>query len=328
MPANRFSYSGFNYEFPSYNETGKDNVFVQGQEIPLPKGRYFSLQMLASSESGMSAGSLTAKYADGSTSESAFLVPAWWNWPYPAGGDLIFPHFLTNVSENYNRSNIFQTVNWLDSSKELTSLTLPEHTGGSSFKYPGGNAVKTNLHVFAMSVLPAPNNPPECPQLEVQYARSTQKWMEKTDKTQIVEVLVNNVGAAFVLRNHKVRVRVDSPGLETVSEGVINRLRPGDQAKVEVGVRNSDCAEPGDSGSATVAITGESVNSNEYTFDAVYGIARYEANYESVYSHETPNWYNDAKYGIFIHWGLYSVPGWGNSGDKESYAEWYYASHY
>jgi alpha-L-fucosidase len=33
-----------------------------------------------------------------------------------------------------------------------------------------------------------------------------------------------------------------------------------------------------------------------------------------------PQWFNDAKLGIFIHWGLYSVPAYGG---KESYAEWY-----
>ncbi|MGD9619331.1 MAG: alpha-L-fucosidase [Mycolicibacterium sp.] len=32
--------------------------------------------------------------------------------------------------------------------------------------------------------------------------------------------------------------------------------------------------------------------------------------WESVSSHRLPDWYDDAKLGIFIHWGLYSVPGW------------------
>src|SRR5687768_1892527 len=31
---------------------------------------------------------------------------------------------------------------------------------------------------------------------------------------------------------------------------------------------------------------------------------------ESLSKRETPAWYGDAKLGIFIHWGLYSVPGW------------------
>ncbi|WP_242202160.1 alpha-L-fucosidase [Aestuariivivens insulae] len=33
-----------------------------------------------------------------------------------------------------------------------------------------------------------------------------------------------------------------------------------------------------------------------------------------------PKWFKDAKLGIFIHWGLYSVPAYGG---KESYGEWY-----
>lgn len=33
-----------------------------------------------------------------------------------------------------------------------------------------------------------------------------------------------------------------------------------------------------------------------------------------------PGWYEDAKFGIFIHWGAYSVPAWSPKG---SYAEWY-----
>ena len=36
----------------------------------------------------------------------------------------------------------------------------------------------------------------------------------------------------------------------------------------------------------------------------------FSPNWESVSSHQLPSWYDDAKLGIFIHWGLYSVPGW------------------
>ena len=46
----------------------------------------------------------------------------------------------------------------------------------------------------------------------------------------------------------------------------------------------------------------------------------YAPNWESLDSRETPEWFKDAKFGIFIHWGLYSVPSWGPKG---SYAEWY-----
>lgn len=55
------------------------------------------------------------------------------------------------------------------------------------------------------------------------------------------------------------------------------------------------------------------------------------------FEHQTPKWYKDAKLGIFVHWGAYSVPAWatpiGELGTFEDqlywytnnpYAEWYY----
>ena len=46
----------------------------------------------------------------------------------------------------------------------------------------------------------------------------------------------------------------------------------------------------------------------------------YENNWESLNSRPVPEWFGDAKFGIFIHWGLYSVPAFTKKGD---YAEWY-----
>ena len=47
---------------------------------------------------------------------------------------------------------------------------------------------------------------------------------------------------------------------------------------------------------------------------------RYEPNWASLDQRPTPEWFQDAKFGVFIHWGLYSVPAWGKVGE---YAEWY-----
>ncbi|HMK16650.1 MAG TPA: alpha-L-fucosidase [Chitinophagaceae bacterium] len=46
----------------------------------------------------------------------------------------------------------------------------------------------------------------------------------------------------------------------------------------------------------------------------------YQPNWESLDKRPTPQWFKDSKFGIFIHWGVYSVPGWSTKG---SYAEWY-----
>src|SRR5215472_2492121 len=47
----------------------------------------------------------------------------------------------------------------------------------------------------------------------------------------------------------------------------------------------------------------------------------YQANWDSLDKRPTPAWFEDAKFGIFIHWGVYSVPAWGPKG---TYAEWYW----
>lgn len=65
----------------------------------------------------------------------------------------------------------------------------------------------------------------------------------------------------------------------------------------------------------------------------------YRPTLESVSLHQVPLWFENAKLGVFIHWGLYSVPAWaptaGNLGETQEtgnwtewfaqnpYAEWY-----
>src|SRR3974390_3910744 len=41
----------------------------------------------------------------------------------------------------------------------------------------------------------------------------------------------------------------------------------------------------------------------------------YQPSWDSLVKCQVPDWYQDAKFGIFIHWGAYSVPAFGN--------EWY-----
>ena len=44
--------------------------------------------------------------------------------------------------------------------------------------------------------------------------------------------------------------------------------------------------------------------------------AKYEPNWESLSKHKaTAEWFRDAKFGIYFHWGIYTVPAFGH--------EWY-----
>ncbi len=49
--------------------------------------------------------------------------------------------------------------------------------------------------------------------------------------------------------------------------------------------------------------------------DQVNREGTFRPDWESLRNYKVPDWYKDAKFGIFIHWGVYSVPAFGN--------EWY-----
>lgn len=66
--------------------------------------------------------------------------------------------------------------------------------------------------------------------------------------------------------------------------------------------------------------------------------AAYQPTQESLNAHPVPDWFDDAKFGVFIHWGPYSVPGFAPKGAISEafqtnfdqamvcapYAEWYW----
>ena len=59
----------------------------------------------------------------------------------------------------------------------------------------------------------------------------------------------------------------------------------------------------------------------------------YTATHDSISAHQAPDWFHDAKLGIFVHWGLYSVPGWaphnGNPHDvvaRDGWGAWFAAT--
>jgi len=79
-------------------------------------------------------------------------------------------------------------------------------------------------------------------------------------------------------------------------------------------------------------------SANEYSIEAPSPPHKFEPSEESLAGHRVPTWYLNAKLGIFIHWGIYSVPGYAPREAREfraeeigaeqkrvnPYAEWYY----
>eukprot|EP01133_Synstelium_polycarpum_P019684 gene19684-23575_t len=59
------------------------------------------------------------------------------------------------------------------------------------------------------------------------------------------------------------------------------------------------------------------------TVIALASAQSYEPNWASINSRPLPTWYDQAKFGIFVHWGVFSVPGYA---DEYGGAEWYWTT--
>ncbi|RME94731.1 MAG: hypothetical protein D6766_05045, partial [Verrucomicrobia bacterium] len=63
------------------------------------------------------------------------------------------------------------------------------------------------------------------------------------------------------------------------------------------------------------AVAASDIDQTLKTIDEVARRGPFQPTWESLAGYRVPEWYVDAKFGIFIHWGVYSVPAFGN--------EWY-----
>ena len=54
-------------------------------------------------------------------------------------------------------------------------------------------------------------------------------------------------------------------------------------------------------------------------------IEKYDADWESLSNYTAPEWYEDAKLGFWVHWGVYSVPEFMGDHASEWYGRWMYS---
>lgn len=101
----------------------------------------------------------------------------------------------------------------------------------------------------------------------------------------------------------------------------ITKLGPGERTQVEIGIASS--VTPGTIQAGRIAASFANGCSASRSVNLRLGVPDYTADEKSLRTHEAPDWFDNAKFGIFIHWGVYSVPAFGKVGD---YAEWYWHS--
>ncbi|KAJ3561656.1 hypothetical protein NPX13_g8858 [Xylaria arbuscula] len=302
--------TGIKYSFPGYTGPGTpDNIISTGQSISIPDDRYFSASFLVSGDKEFYtvSGNVTFAYTDNTTSIYELRSLDWFSWLTLNRGEIVFPFRFTSGGVNWNTSHVFERTAPLTPGKALRSITLPD------VDVDEGNG---RLHVFAISLWET-GEEEEGALVRVQSVRPTQKWFSVDE--QIVEITVNNVGGECVA-GAGVTITLAGEGFETTTPGTVKRLCPGDQKIVKIGVTGS----PDVPVNATVVVEGDTGRQTFEFSDVEIGLTDWTSDLDNLARHESPEWFNGAKFGIFIHWGVYAVTGWGNSTPHESYAEWFW----
>lgn len=275
------------YEFPSYTgPSNPDNVICENQTITIPSnttnGRPFSLNMLIANDlrDAIVSYNLTYIYTDGTTALAEMRALSFFTFLTSTHGEIISPFTWTPEGKDWNASQIFEFTGSLDPTKTLAAVQLPV----------ANNATVGRIHVFSMSVW---ESEVTTSSVQIQSVRPTQKWTEAG--SQVVEVTINNIGTECV-SGAGLTVSLAGAGVSTVEKGSVKRLCPGDQKRIDVGVT-------GDANATTVAVTlsGTSINSTTSFSNLNFGFENYTTDLTSLGKHESPQWFDDAKFGIMIH---------------------------
>ncbi|KAH7394286.1 alpha-L-fucosidase-domain-containing protein [Pyrenochaeta sp. MPI-SDFR-AT-0127] len=170
------------------------------------------------------------------------------------------------------------------------------------------------------------NNSP--PQLRLLGGTLTSKWFEGTKFVQVLELAVENTGSDPLTLADTLNVTAVSDFFDVVQSATLARLTSQQVAVVQLGIRNKPNVAPGQQCSGTITATYGERYGVPLTISApvtgICGIGDYAESADSLSHHWNPEWFNEVKYGIFIHWGLYSVPAYGGEPPVYDYAEWYW----
>jgi alpha-L-fucosidase len=306
LPAGAVTLGGVPYQLATTTAAGQhDNVVALGQTVALPAGRYAAAYLLATGTYGSAGGTATVHYGDGSTTGAEVSAPDWYSGGAGATGT---PYRYSPTGSDQHPVAIYAVQVWLDASRTATALTLPTTAP------PAPNV--SSLHVFALSVQPVVTGYA----VRVRAAASTTRQIPAGNgkRAQVVDATIVNLGTEWITRSRPLTVTVQADGVRTVVPARVTLLAPGEEARVEVGIV-SPSLPAGTPVSGTVRVTGVPAT-QAVTLTA--GIPTYQVTDASLSTHQAPDWFRAAKFGIFIHWGVYSVPAWAPVGKE--YAEWYW----
>ncbi|KAF5374668.1 hypothetical protein D9615_009002 [Tricholomella constricta] len=288
LPQGPWVYDGITYELPSAWGLGNDNVIANGQVLALAEPAYaHELHFLYSGDAsgGEFVANFVLTFTDNSTQLIQMYARNWWKWPLLNNGAIQTPYHFENdgASKKFNTTQIYQWSTSTFSEHALASITFP----------PVDN--RHRLHVFAMSLSQstAPTSRPPGPSLSVRQARFTTRWeMINGVRAQAVEVTLANLLPASELApitsvNTRLDISIVGEGIETLAQGSVFRLVPGDQARVDVFVRGSRA-----NGLASVHIQDSKGNHHGSSdgWPTSPLVDNWTADPRLLKTHETPTW--------------------------------------
>ncbi|KAG8876596.1 hypothetical protein FRB97_004072 [Tulasnella sp. 331] len=227
---------------------------------------------------------------------------------------MITPYHLVPSGKNHNVTQIYHWSTAVTSNSPLISVTLPNST------WPN------HLHIFAASIVPC-DLQPRFP-ISIRRGIFTTQW-EIIDgvKAWAVEVTLANPLPSLVAADPEYWIRtphfvgIVNGKFKTARLGWVYRVIPSDEIRVKVWV--TPVGKIGEAGfSGTMKIVVGDQDGNLIGFGGQNEFEVTGAMSPSPSSRDTPEWWDDAKFGIFIHWGIYSVPAWA-PGSGGWYAAWY-----
>jgi alpha-L-fucosidase len=305
--AGSLTLAGVPYEFPDSAPGAPDTLVALGQTIRVPPDHYATAYWLVSASYGPAGGPATLVYADGTQSSDTLSAPDWIG--EESGGALNTSGTLQPGGNlQATPAAIYTESLAIDPTRVLESIVLPT----TAMPTPR----ERSLHIFALTLQPLVSGIAPA----VLDARPTGDVLP--DGSRAVAVHVRNVGLDWITPQTPVTVSVDGPGLRTTTPGTITTLAPVEDARVTVGVQTDASVPPGAAVPAEVTAHGLVGAQDTQSISIVPLAAPYVATDASLLQHQTPDWFAGAKFGIFIHWGVYSVPAWAAAG--RAYAEWYW----
>ncbi|KIM24230.1 glycoside hydrolase family 29 protein [Serendipita vermifera MAFF 305830] len=330
LPRSTLASENVNFSLPDWGAGHMNNVISNGQLISVNGSYTREFHVLYAGDwiDGESTVAYDFNFVDGTTQTVDCSVKNWWNLHWLNSGPIQIPYHETSNGRNHNLTQIHHWSTTVSSKSLLKSIKLPDL---SSYN---------RLHIFAISLVPAVSPPGQATSpgassaiaksISVKNARLTSGFIEDGlfKGSKIVEVTLANLQPSNAsnwkssLITGNFTVHVVGAGTETKVPGRIRRLMAGDDARVDVGVQ---LASSGSSSSTTVRIELRDAQGNAIVRSEEWKLAivkdQYVASRDSLSRHESPRWWKNSKFGIFIHWGVYSVPGWVPIG---YYEEWYH----